>query len=575
MQSNPNFMKLATIIFCSLTLIPFGKIQAQLCTPATSQIDISTDRVQVRNLVAGSLWWDGTGEGRFLVDDPELSSQPTSAALAAGLWLGGLDEGNNLKLACQTYGLSSGQTDFWPGPLSDNGIPIPNACENFDKIWEVKKEDLDAHIADYEDNGMIDNPIIHPSIKSWPGKDNPLSLANNGFELPAGRDLAPFFDVNNDNKYNPEDGDYPDTRNADVAQWWIFNDNSNIHSETNGDPIKAEIAVLSYTFDDDQVNQNSTIFYELEITNRALEAIKGFYVGLWVDPQLGCYEDDYIGCSPEDDLAFVYNSDSEDGDANNNCAGGGATFDNGIPLFGIKILEGVKDADGVAQGMTSFTYYNNNGVGGPWPAGTVDPSSAFQYYPYLDGRWGAGTPFTIGGSGHDPYGDATRFVFPDDPSDPTGWSQCTAGSAEGDRRFIISSGTTTLLPGEKTNVSYAAIVTGAVEHPCPDISPLIEAANDAQDAYDARLTKNKNILLATELTIHPNPTNDIVNIQNSENEVIESLTLTTVDGKIINHFTDLNDSNYQLDLSNQAAGIYILNIKTENGKVGNNKVVKY
>ncbi len=566
-------MKSFTVLYYFLLIIPITTLQAQLCAPATSQIDISTDRVQVRNTVAGSFWWNGVNAG-FMINDLQLSTQPASTAFAAGLWLGGVDEGNNLKVACQTYGLANGQTDFWPGPLPDNGIAIPNACENFDFIWEVKKEDLDAHIADFEDNGMIDNPI-HTSIKAWPGKDNPLSISFNGFELPAGRNFAPFYDVNNDNIYNPEDGDYPDTRNAHVAHWQIFNDNSNIHSETNGDAIKAEIAVLSYTFDDDQANPNSTIFYELEITNRALETIKDFHVGLWVDPQLGCYEDDYIGCSPEDNLAFVYNSDSEDGDINNSCAGGITTFNNGIPLFGIKILEGVKDENSVELGMTAFSYYNNGGVGNP-PPQTTEPNNSIEYYRYLKGTWRDGTPFTQGGDGYDPSSnDITTFTYPGNPSDTNGWSQCTENADGGDRRIVISSGGTSLEPGEKTKVSYAAIVTEAVVHPCPDITPLIDASNDAQDVYDGLTTNNRNIVFSTKVKISPNPTNDIVNIQNSENEAIESLTLTTVDGKIIKHFTDLNASNYQLDLSNQVTGIYFLNIKTENGKVGVSKVVKF
>ena len=260
-------LQLTTLLGLSLFLFfSYGKLQAQLCNPTASQIDITTDKLQVRNLGAGSFWWDGAGDGRFLVDDPTLSTQPASVAFASGIWLGGLDPAGNLKVAAQTYGLANGTTDFWPGPLDDNGSTSVNACENFDKIWEIKKEILDAHLADYEDNGVINN-TVPPSLLSWPGRDNPHSLDNNGFELPAGRAFAPFFDVNNDNIYNPEDGDYPDTRGATTTQWWIFNDNGNIHTETNGDAIKAEISVLSYSFDNNLPNLNGTIFYELEITN--------------------------------------------------------------------------------------------------------------------------------------------------------------------------------------------------------------------------------------------------------------------------------------------------------------------
>ena len=133
------------------------------CEQATAQIDLDANNVKARLRVGGDLWWD-SDDGLYVVPN---DGSGTSAIFAGGLWMGGIDPAGNLKLSAQTYGSANGSASYWPGPLDDNGDTDSNNCANFDRFWDVRKTDIDAHLADWEDNGVIDNTIPN-SILGWP-----------------------------------------------------------------------------------------------------------------------------------------------------------------------------------------------------------------------------------------------------------------------------------------------------------------------------------------------------------------------------------------------------------------------
>jgi len=544
-----------------------GNVNAQDCSVATAQIDFETPRVKVRHHPTGDLWWDGF-DGKFTVNDPTLSSNAVSAVFAASLWIGAIDPAANLKLAGNTYGLTQGSSDWYPGPLNDQGQIDSDLCNKFDRFWVIKSEDINAFEMDLADNGMIDN-TVHQSILAWPGKDNPHSSNTNGFELPAGRVLAPFIDHNDDNIYNPEDGDRPDIKGANLAHWWIFNDNGNVHTSTFADALGIDVGVLAYSYDDNPFS-TSTIFYEYQIANRSFESLNSMHVGLWLDNDLGCYDDDFIGCVPSENLAFAYNQDAEDGSNGNQCFGVN-TFESGIPLFGIKVLEGTKSDLGDDNGMSSFIYYN--GQSGNPPPGTTDPNSAPEVYNYLRGLWRDGTPITVGGDGYDPSStDVTSFAYPDLPNSNTGWSMCSTATSPQDRRMVIGSGETTLNPGQITKFAFAAILTEKVEHPCPDITPLITAGQNAQDVYDmvpSSVVNNSK----TNFSIQPNPASDIVFLETSDLGIIKHLNVYDIRGQLLQSWTQINESKFQFNVDQLSSGMYLVKIQMANGGQGVRRLV--
>ncbi len=88
---------------------------------------------------------------------------------------------------------------------------------------------------------------------------------------------------------------------------------------------------------------------------------------------------------------------------------------------------------------------------------------------------------------------------------------------------------------------------------------------------DETLTNNSTILISVnelsgnEFNIYPNPSNGIFIIENSlKNETLE-IEITNLTGKTIYNSEVKNIINSEIDLSNQAKGVYFINIKTENG----------
>ncbi|MDV7394592.1 hypothetical protein RZS08_24630, partial [Arthrospira platensis SPKY1] len=145
-----------------------------------------------------------------------------------------------------------------------------------------------------------------------------------------------------DGEYNPLNGDYPiiEIRGCDKPQYpdemyfWIYNDNGNIHTQTNAIPIQMEIQVQSFAYaTNDELNDMTFMRYKL--INRAIEPIDSTFFAMWVDADLGCYLDDYIGCDTLRSLAYVYNEDALDGQPGCTCPQGVNTYCDKVPILGV------------------------------------------------------------------------------------------------------------------------------------------------------------------------------------------------------------------------------------------------
>ncbi|NNF02736.1 MAG: hypothetical protein HKN22_08625, partial [Bacteroidia bacterium] len=166
------------------------------------------------------------------------------------------------------------------------------------------------------------------------------------------------------------------------------------------------------------------------------------------------------GCDVVRGLGFCYNGDEDD----ETISGYGIN----PPAIGIDFLQGPiadvndgidNDRDGVVDEfeeqiiMSKFMYYNSVNS-----APTGNPSNYPDFYTYLRGLWMDGQPLTYGGDGRDPNGQPCSFMFPWDTDTFSNiWSEATAGNAPADRRFLMSVGPFTMLPGA---VQY--ITTGIV-----------------------------------------------------------------------------------------------------------------
>ncbi len=497
------------------------------CVPSSAQTDQSINNVRARLLTGGDVWWDGQGEGRYIVPKQEPGSgvPEVSSIFAASIWLGGYDPSGNLKVAAGDY--RSGGVDFFPGPLDpETGLTDLEQCNEWDRFFEVTGADILQVIGIY--NNCINNPDCNLNIDSipdgvryWPALGNEEFADFYGFELPFNdQGLGSFWDEDQDGLYDPVMGDFPiidirgcepDTRKKaetlvpDEMIFWIFNDAGAPHALSNGAAINMEVQVQSFGYaTNDELNDMT--FQRYKLVNRASVDIRDAYFALWVDPDLGCHTDDYIGCDVDRSLMYVYNEDLTDGSTGCNCDSGVPTYCDRVPILGVDYFRGPLgpkqfniDANGdttltnppiggsfdtlVELGMSSFLYLNNCGVGGPDPL-TCDPNEAEGYYNVLQGLWPQGGAVTFGGSGLNLGStDSVKFVFPDAPNSD-GWSMCTADLAFGDRRTIQASGPFLLTPGAVNELIIGVPWVPDITYPCPDISRLLAADDLAQAVFD-------------------------------------------------------------------------------------------
>jgi hypothetical protein len=502
------------------------------CHQSKSSTDMDVNNVRARLLGGGDMWWD-FNSGRYIVPKVDtLSGEPEVSALFAGaIWLGGWAPGNNLKVSAQTYRQTTNY--FWPGPLLESlgGRTTREVCAQWDRHFKVNGVDIDRFLqlwstVEKDDCGRIMDEsqiaLIAPEVLYWPAYGNHRFAAHFGFELPdnAYAGLADFFDVGGppdpltgkcgpDGKYQPEHGDFPrigirgcddDPRYPDQMVFWIFNDGGSAEIfPACPSPLWMEVQVQAFGYaTNDEVNDMT--FQRYRLINRGTQPLDSTFFSLWLDPDLGCYLDDYIGCDPERSLMYVYNQDALDGQPGCLCPNGVATYCDKVPILGVDLFKGPIDLDqivgydttyqdGILQvtpifreiGMSSFMYY----TGGVWDTGKGDPYSCLDYYRYMTGSWKDGTPLTYGGSGYDPNSfESTSYAFPHAPNDPNGWSMCTAALDYGDRRTLQSTGPFQLKPGAINEMVFGVIFVPDETYPCPSLDRLLYADAIAQALFD-------------------------------------------------------------------------------------------
>ncbi len=485
------------------------------CDAAVTQIDQQINNVRARLTTGGDVWWDGN-DGRYIVPKPPPGVPEVSSIFAGAIWLGGKDPGGNLKVAAQLYGRGTGDFDYYPGPLNPGDDNYPggaladprrgtigrDTCSQWDKFFVVKGENVDLHVRNWRaaqatGETSLDPETIAEDILGWPGRGNRFFEGIHQFRLPnTEQGLAGFWDQDFDGIYEPDEGDYPiieirgcldeePTTSPDEMIFWIYNDAGNVHRES-GSPnrIQMEIQVQAFAYrTSDDIN--SMTFQRYKLINRAIEKLDSTYFGIWIDADLGCYTDDYVGCDVSRSLAYTYNSDQLDGTTGCTCEGGVNTYCDEVPILGVDYFRGPLNEFGEELGMSSFTYNNNGGLN-PAPApGTTDPQTAQEYYNYLSGRWRDGSPFTFGGDGYQQGGPAIPYAFVDAPSDANGWSMCAEGLPVGDRRTIQASGQFTLQPGAVNELIVGVVWVPDQNYPCPNLSRLQKADDIAQDLFDA------------------------------------------------------------------------------------------
>jgi hypothetical protein len=556
--------------------------KAANCVPPTELTFMEFNDVRALIETGGMMWQDRfNNRSAYQVPKPPSENPVGPAVMYAGaLWMGGTDVNGQLKLAAQLFGANG--RDFWTGPLTvnpnsgnfDPSAPVfgdvtrpfgeatiaAQTCIAYDKFYTIRKAEVSNFIqfwlcANDEDavgcdDISMDNEVLNRII-NWPAHGD-VSLGQDFY-------LAPFYDRNKDGIYNPvADGDYPwydfddevDCRNdrrvtlfGDETNWWVFNDKGNIHTETGGDPIGMEIRAQAFSFaTGDEVNKMT--FYNYEMINRGTQTLQDTYFAQYADADVGCSENDYVGCDVSRGLGYAYNGTLDDADCNGQLGYGAnppavgidffegpyqdddgrdnvgpsrdtlpdgtivpsvpsvaeARLDNGIVYPGLGIGYGDGVVDNERYGMKRYISFSRPGFGCSQVGVTDDPVNAVDFYRMMNGIWKNGERMTYGGcgnagtSGNNPN-VITDYMFPGE-SDPLGWgtpgsspqapwSEVSTGNPVGDRRFVQAAGPFTLRPGAVNNITvgvvYARSTESDVEAP---VRELFRADTKAQALFD-------------------------------------------------------------------------------------------
>ncbi|MFN8398342.1 MAG: hypothetical protein U0176_27280, partial [Bacteroidia bacterium] len=444
------------------------------CLPSSASAELNVNNVRCLLHNGGDMWWDLTNNPRYEVPKVSNPADARHSAFAASLWIGGMDNEGNLRVAAQTYRQKG--NDFYPGPLTSTGAVTPDVCSEWNKMYKIDKAEIDEFrnaYATYLAGGPPVEPGKFPAVMSWPAF---------GYNADGRVSLAPFVDVDgNPQEYSPANGDYPDIRpmegggEPDQAIWWVINDKGDVHTETGGSAIGLEIQMMAFAFATSNAINDMT-FYRYRVINKSGSNLHDTFMGNWADVDLGYAKDDYVGCDTTRGFGYSYNADNND---ESNLGGYGEN----PPAFGIDFFQGPLDEFGRRQDMSRFMYYDNTeGL-------TGNPEVAAHYYGYLRGFWKDGSQMTYGGNGL--HGsDPVNFMFSGDPGAcgiASGWSELGNGNPANDRRFLQSAGPFTLQNGAVNDIIVGAVWARNTSN--AQLGSLCEAltADDlAQALFDAK-----------------------------------------------------------------------------------------
>lgn len=548
-----------------LTLIFLASLYIDIANSQTFEF-LNINQVKAMVNSSGDFNWDPSSNFNVGYECPMVGQKYWAPAR---LWLGGLDAGGQLHVAAQTYRQAG--FDFWAGPLTTSSASTNSlTVSQYDRVWKLNKSDIDDFLLNLA-NGNVQNGsfIPAPDLLSWPG--------NGDISQNYSATLAPFFDADGDNIYNPMVGDYPIIK-GDQAIYTIFNDNFSNHQSSLSSTIGAEFHLMAYAYGPCSITTsndflNYTTFYNFKIINRSSTTLLNTYASLFNDIDLWAYIDDYVGCDVADHYTYFYDSPTATGNQ---------------PAIGIVQLkgpinttnniddneDGITDEPGENMSMTNFMYFNNS-FSNVQPSQS-DPSNGVEYYHYMRSLWRDASPLTCGGNG---YGGTipTNFAYANNTysNSPCGLGSWVENGIGSDKKRVMSSGPYTLQPGEIVELEYAYIMAFDSITNSP-LTKLDLAVQNLHSIYNSTLNQCLNTSVKEQnnqmdYLISPNPTNGQLNIELNKTTTNISIEIIDAVGKklIQQNLKVLNQTT--IDVSSLSSGIYFLKLTSE----GNSSTKKF
>lgn len=567
---------------------------AAACAPANSRTNLQINSIRF-TVMSGGERWSKIGSPPNSTPGFEVPANSGKIIVfTSSLWLAAKDDNQVLHVAAQTYRQSSVLgVGFWPGPLgTGNNLNIDSVtCRLYDRIWQVTKSQIDQHKTQFNQPGY-QMPI---DIAQWP--------ANGRSAYNEAQYLAPFADLNGNAVYEPQLGEYPLIA-GDQGSWHVYNALGGV-SGSGSPPMGLEIQEENFAYAGESL-LNQAAFFRLKIINRSNRTYDSLYTGIFIDPDIGGGNDDFIGCDVSRNLGYAYN-----GDGNDDGIGG---YGLNPPAFGLLQLEGPfapindgfdndrngqidemkPDCDGQLyperMAITAFRYFNNDG--------TVigNPTNSRHVMQFLSGVWKDGSAQSYGGSGYLGSQGSTNvpysFAFSGN-SDPNGWGYVYAGGTAtsppfswteqqngsssspnlpGDRRFVMSNGKIQMLPGALQVLTYAGMWgrDSLSADSAAAMTQLLAVSDFVQQQYNNCFLALPNIITTSSntlqkqnnWTVYPNPVEDGRIYVKGDFDPVQAIQIKLVDMQGRKHPVTLSTADMdRLTITTSAsAGLYLIEI---------------
>lgn len=470
-----------------------------------------------------------------------------NSIFVSSFWLSGLDSANNL---CGVATRFDQEHDWSTGPIATTYDKAFDSIYN--RVFPISYFEINYHRNNYT-SSSYNMPI---DIKLWPG--NGRTANGESFRL------APFIDVNGNGIYEPMIGDYPDIC-GDQAVFFMMNDQAQLSTESGCPKMGVELKVLAYAFTSNDTAIDNTVFLKVAITNRSPKNYSDVYFSNFIDPDLGCLNNDRVGCDTLTNTCYAYNEPVND-----------VSCLVGLPGYGTL---------GVAQGMTVLSHkldgfvYGINSNSSPFG----DPTNCNGYRNVQESLLLNGNPVTYGGAGS--IGTiATKYCFPGNPANASEWSevnqQVGATIAPGDRRMIANLYLDQLPPGSTQTVDLAYVTSLSTTLSRYEmVTPLLRDISHVRDFYRNTLvdcgTITTNIVdkqaRSNKVKIYPNPTTGNVDVSLDKMYIGDNLWVVDIQGKVL-YNAPITSINTLLNLSDFTKGIYVFKIQ-HNGEQIVKKIV--
>ncbi len=386
------------------SILLYSITNAQTLKLPLKGIDIHDNRVLARMYNRGGMFYEPWYKNIFHV--PFRGDSSSFGIYTSNLLISSRNDTGHVRLAGLAYSHS-----FQPGPLPNPVLPASEEMkQDFNKIWTASEAIILDHLSDYNEDGKVD--VRRNEIYAWPGKANPHFKSYNGFDLPSpAMELAPFYDKDGNDIYDPDHGDYPHPRQVAAGKGVAGIYYTVFHHDAPG--FRVEVHQTAWTFDcQERSYLNNSLFTAYRIRNAGTDRWFAPNIALYWDPRMGCNIDDAVGSIPDLNASYVYNLDSYDGfpgfehwDCDDNFRIIGIPPVQSVVLLGRK-MDVLAAASWDQETLPRF-----------WLPETVEENDHI-----LNARWRDGAPMI-----NPLTGTPAPFVYPDHPAQPDGWSILAKG----------------------------------------------------------------------------------------------------------------------------------------------------